>query len=289
MNDLLVSVLHEARHENRATSIIGLAERLCEFGYGDGLELGITSIVAKYDSSADAVLEVEDFVYRNVMELVTTLGLEVDFDECYRRPDQLLDIVNVILEEIESYDDFDSLLSIVDSGEPRNIVIGNLTAFIKSTSASDYHTLVNDATEKLHKTIRGALIARQMIDDSYEADFKPEIVRNVVQFCKMFPSNPAVALFENYGYTKPTNELISEVDIPYDVNQPTMYPAVVGQAAAGIVLTKCDTYDKAYEAKDGVISQIMSDEHKDMIEVALRYANAALETIFNEGANNEEA
>lgn len=289
MNDLLVSVLHEARHEDRANSIIGLAEILCGCGYGDGLELGITSIVAKYDSSADAVLEVEDFIYRNVMELVITLGLEVDFDECYRRPDHLRDIITVILEDIESYDDFDSMLSIVDSGEPRNIVIGNLTAFIKSTSASNYHALINDASEKLHKTIRGALVARQMIDDSYEADFKPEIVRNVVEFCKMFPANPVVPLFENYGYTKTTNELISEVDVPYDINQPMLYPAVVGQAAAGIVLSKCDTYDKAYEAKDNIITQIMADEHKDMIEVALRYANAALETIFKKDTDNEEA
>lgn len=289
MNDLLVSVLHEARHENRATAIIGLAEVLCGCGYGDGLELGITSIVAKYDSSADAVMELEDFIYRNTMELVETLGLEVDFDECYRRPDHLLDIINVILEEIESYDDFDSLLSIVDSGEPRNIIIGNLTAFIKSSSASDYHALVNDASEKLHNTVRGALVARQMIDDSYEADFKQDIVRNVVEFCKMFPSNPVVALFENYGYTKTTVELVSEVVVPYDSNLPNLYPAVVGQAAAGIVLSKCDSYEKAYEQKDHVISQIMADEHKDMIETALRYANAALETIFNKDANDEEA
>lgn len=289
MNDLLVSVLHEARHENRANSIIGLAEILCGCGYGDGLELGITSIVAKYDSSADAVLELEDFIYKNVMELVGTLGLEVDFDECYRRPDHLHDIIHVILEEIETYDDFDSLLSIVDSGEPRNIVIGNLTAFIKSSSAADYHALVNDASEKLHNTIRGALVARQMIDDSYEADFKPDIVRRVVEFCKMFPANPVVPLFENYGYTKTTNELVAEVVIPFDSNLPTLYPAIVGQAAAGIVLSKCDTYEKAYEAKDGIISQIMADEHKDMIETALRYANAALESIFEKDENNEEA
>jgi len=289
MNDLLVSVLHEARHESRANSIIGLTQCLYDTGYGDGLELGITSIVAKYDSSAEALLELEGYIYKNIMDLVATLGLEVDFDECYRRPDHLLDIITVILEEIETYDDFDSLLTIVDSGEPRNIIVGNLTAFIKSTSAANYHALINDASEKLHKTIRGALVARQMIDDSYELDYKPEIVRNVVAFCRKFPTSPVLALFENYGYTKTVDELVAQASVEFDSNRPDKYPADVGQVVAGILLTKYTDYDEAYEAKDALVAQIMDDEHKAGYEVALRYANAALETIFEQVKNDEEA
>lgn len=289
MNEDLKSMLEEARHPVRSQALIAIAESLYEVGYQDDLDGFTMKIIATNDSVMDAIDKIEDFIFACARSLLDKLGVTYDRDMIYHRPIQVSHIISGLLFDIEEWDDYDTLMAIVDSGEPGGIMLGNLISQITGHPASEYHDVVYDILPKTHSAIRGSLVVKQLREEENEKRVKPEIIENIIKFAQRFPNNPVVPLLGNYGYVRTMDELVSACVITYDKNKPDDYSKSIGIAAAGLLLTRYDSYDDAYRSDvEKLVMQLIDEERKTHIIPAIKYTDLALQTVFGMREDNEQ-
>ena len=289
MNEDLKSMLEEARHPVRSQALIAIVNSLYEVGYQDDLDGFTMKIIATNDSVMDAIDKIEDFIFACARSLLDKLGVTYDRDMIYHRPIQVSHIISGLLFDIEEWDDYDTLMAIVDSGEPGGIMLGNLIAQITGHPASEYHDVIYDILPKTHSAIRGTLVVKQLREEENEKRVKPEIIENIIRFAERFPNNAVVPLMGNYGYVRTMDELVSACVITYDKNRPDDYAKAIGIAAAGLLLTRYDNYDDAYRSDiEKLVLQLIDEDRKTHVIPAVKYADLALQTVFGMRDDNEQ-
>ena len=289
MNEDLKSMLEEARHPVRSQALIAIVNSLYEVGYQDDLDGFTMKIIATNDSVMDAIDKIEDFIFACARSLLDKLGVTYDRDMIYHRPIQVSHIISGLLFDIEEWDDYDTLMAIVDSGEPGGIMLGNLISQITGHPASEYHDVVYDILPKTHDAIRGTLVVKQLREEENEKRVKPEIIENIIKFAERFPNNAVVPLLGNYGYVRTMDELVSACVINYDKNRPDEYSKAIGVAAAGLLLTRHDKYEDAYRSDvEKLVMQLIDEDRKTHIIPAIKYADLALQTVFGMREDNEQ-
>lgn len=289
MNEDLKSMLEEARHPVRSQALIAIVNSLYEVGYQDDLDGFTMKIIATNDSVMDAIDKIEDFIFACARSLLDKLGVTYDRDMIYHRPIQVSHIISGLLFDIEEWDDYDTLMAIVDSGEPGGIMLGNLISQITGHPASEYHDVVYDILPKTHDAIRGTLVVKQLREEENEKRVKPEIIENIVKFAERFPNNVAVPLMANYGYVRTMDELVSACVINYDKNRPDEYAKTIGIAAAGLLFTRHDNYEDAYRSDiERLVLQLVDEDRKTHVIPAIKYADLALQTVFGMREDNEQ-
>lgn len=290
MNEDLKSMLEEARHPVRSQALIAIVESLYKVGYADDLDAFTLKIIATHDSVMDAIDKIEDFIFACTRSLLDKLGIIYDRDMVYHRPVQVSHIISGLLQDIEDWDDYDTLMAIVDSGEPGSIMLGNLISQITSHPASEYHDIVLDILPMTHRAIRGSLVVKRLREADGEMRVKPEIIQNIIKFAQRFPHNPVVPLMADYGYVRPMDELISACVVPYDKHRHEDYGKSVGIAAAGLLLTRYETYEDAYHSEiERIVLQLIDEDRKTQVSPAIKYANLALRTIFGMEGGDESS
>lgn len=289
MNDDLKSLLEEARHPVRSQALISIVNALEDVGYEEKFFSFTQEILGSHDSSMDAIDKVEGFIFACARSLLDKLGVMYDFNVMYNRPVHLSHIITGLLGDIEAWDDYETLLAIVDSGEPGGIMLGNVISHMTAHPASCYHEIVMDILPQTHRAIRGALIANQIEDQDNEGRVSPEIIENLVNFIKRFPHSQATHVLGNYGYTKPMAELLSLCHVEYDTSRPDNYSKDVGIAAAGLLLTVYSTYDDAYNSDiSRIVEMLVDDGHRTHVIPSVKAAALALQTVFGMREETDE-
>lgn len=281
MNEDLIGLLEEARHPVRSQALISIVKALETVGYEDKLYTFTQEILSRYDSSMDAIDKVEGFIFACSQSLLDKMGIVHDFNMMYNRPSHLSHIITGLLEDIEDWDDYDTLLAIADSGEPGGITLGNMISHITAQPASCYHDIIMDVLPHAQRAIRGALVCRQIEDEANEGRVDPDIITNIVNFIRRFPHSYATQVLGNYGYTRPMADLLSLCHVPYDVSNPDNYSREIGIAAAGLLLTVHSTYESAYNSDITKIVEILVDDaHRTHVMPGVKAAALALQTVF---------
>ncbi len=288
MNDLLENIVNEALHPARADALLEIAKSISVVGYEEKLNDAVT-IAAKHDSSLDAIGEIESLIFRSAFELLDRLGIDVDRDVAYNRPIHLSHIIDALLFDIEDWDDYDTLLAIVDSDEPEEITLGNIVSFITGQPASYYHEILHSVTRNILKVIRGSLSIKAIKDSTAADNLNREKVERVIKFMQTYPGNQLCQLFDNYGFLDSIEKLASKIELSFDQLKPDNYIQDLGTTAAGLAITKYDTYQAAYESDIGsIVKLIIDDERNRYLIAGIRAANNILQQLYTESEDNRE-
>lgn len=280
MNDILENIINEAMHPTRADAMLELVKSLSTVGYQGDFDNAIT-IAARHDSSLDAVGEIESLIFRTAGSLLNRLGIECDMELAYNKPKHLGHIIDALLFDIEEWDDYDTLLAIVDSGEPANIALGNVTSFITCEPASNYHDLLLSVQDNTLQVIRGALAVKSIRDTQEELPVDRELVARVVNYIEKFPHSVLATKFIDYGFYRSSAELATEVEIQYDSNRPEDYPKALGVVAAGLAILDHSSYKEAYESDLAkYVRPLLDDDHIRYLLAGVREANNILQSLY---------
>ena len=288
MNDFFESIIREARTPERADSMLALVEILSE-DYEDDL-YDVNNIVARYDSSADAIGEIETLIIHCASDLLTKLGITVPVQHIYTRPDFAHDVIATILEGVDDYADYEGMLLQMDSDNPPIIAVSDLISLVQSKPSSNYVDYIVAVEERTIAAIRRSLTVRNMADYDSEMDIDPERGAIAARIVALYPHTPLTEIFAMGGYNLDFDEMVEKAEL----NPIEFGAALVDTIAivtAGICAVTMKEYDYAYgqlhHCADLLISEADLVGHDINVMQVTTRADKALKNIFNAGTSDE--
>lgn len=282
MFDVYQSVLSNGRAPERAEVLLEMVDVLYTAGYDDHLD-DVMMLVATTDSVVDLILPTERLVCEAASELLIRLGVTVEVSAVYQQPKTTLEIIKVLLTELEAFDDYESLLAVMESGEPDTIILSNLVAFIVGTYESDYYEVIQGVSGKLMQVIRGILIAQQLTDKTND-QIDTARAHRAGTFLTTYPNTVLTDLIDDNGYSVSQEELISQVHIEYDTPN---YNEQVALVVAGILFINHDTINDAQYSLDEVVELLLeSDDLSQRLSVS-KAVSVALTGLYGTENNTE--
>lgn len=241
MNELYLSVLSTARSPERAAPLMALVELLYESNYDETLNQ-IADIVSLYDSVTECIDLVEGLILSCTRSLLERLGVDIELANITKYPRQVYDLIHTIIEGIEDYEDYDSLLAIADSDEPHEIALGNLVSFITHTPATYYHEIINLVSPRLLKVIKATLTARSASELDEVPNNLQARVKALQAFLRRYPTSILAPVFDSYGFLRTPKEMVNEVIIDHAEIKHD-YSDQMASVIAGIVVVSDTTSD----------------------------------------------
>lgn len=276
MIDLYQSVFQDIRSPERTEAAVKIVELLYESGYDTELD-DILRLVSTHDSLDEIIRPLESIIARSTSSLLLKMGVDIDIESIDRNYQDVYLLLITILESIEQFDDHDTMLAIVDSGEPDGIVLSNLVTFIHGKAINALPEIINNVEDRLIRVVRSVLVGRSMIDeDEYTIDMAAAL--RVAHFIKLYPDNYVSEILDDNGYALPEDTLVTSVDL--DPENVENYEEAVSLTVAGIAVAKYDEYEDAYEAIEGLVDQLLNDDYSDKKLLVCDAANTAIKPIF---------
>lgn len=283
MNDLYGSMIPAARTPERAASLLSLVELLYDANYSDELER-ITEIAAMNDAVGDCIDEIEGLIFVCTQSLCNRLGLGIDYEQIRNQPHRVYQILSVVCEELETFDDYDSLLAILESDEPSEIMIGNLVSFITAEPEIVFHDIIQYIQPKLIRTIKSVLNAKVVVGLESIDTIDPKRVQRVLAYVRHHPLTPLSELFDNYGFLQPTDTLVKHIHLePADILGHG-FITELGTVVAGLVLATEHPADRLYDQVEEIAPKIIPDEYMEHTLDVNRVAHRVVEEILHETA-----
>ena len=259
MNDLYGSMIPVARTPERAAVLLSLVELLYDANYSDELER-ITEIAAVNDSVLDCIDEIEGLIFVCTGSLCERLGLGIDYKDIRNQTNRVWQLLDTVCHQLEAFDDYDSLLAILESDEPNEIIIGNLTSFVTAEPEVVFHDIVHYVQPKLIRTIKGVLNAKLVVGLESIDGIDPKRVQRVIAYINTYPLTPLTELFDNYGFLQPTDELIRHIHLaPTDILGHGFIEEL-GTVTAGLVIASDLPPDQFYNTVETTAAKITPDE-----------------------------
>ena len=290
MNDLFDSIVREARTPERAESVLALVELLYE-DYEDDL-YDVNNIAARYDSSADAIGEIETLVFKCTFDLFNKIGIHLPIGHIYSRPDFAHDVLTTVLDHIDDYQDYEGLLMCLDAGNPPVIAIADIVAQVHSKPASYYVDYLTDVEDRTIVAIRRALTAKTLADYDDEMDLDPERGAIAARITSLFPQTPLTDIFADGGYNLDYDELVEKAEL-HPGTLGGAFSETVAIVAAGICALELKEYDYAYGELHSCIMLLTNEAEASGMDINIiqiaRRADVALREIFNMEDRDEQA
>lgn len=281
MNDLFGTIIPAARSPERSAILLSLVELLYDTNYSDELER-INEIAAMNDAAMDCIDEVEGLIFVCTRSLCERLGLGVDYVDIRQYPQRVYQILDVICHQLEDFDDYDSLLAILESEEPNEIIVGNLVSFITTESQTGYHDILHYVQPKLVRTIKGVLNAKVVVALESIEGIDPKRVQRVIAYIKAHPLTPLTELFDNYGFLKSIDELVQHIHLaPADILG-TGFIEELGTVVAGLVLASDVPPNRFYDYISDVSPKVVPDEYIEHTLEVNRVAQRVIEELLRE-------
>ena len=281
MNDLFGSMIPAARTPERAAVLLSLVELLYDANYSDELER-ITEIAAMNDAVMDCIDEIEGLIFVCTGSLCERMGLGIDYTDIRTQTNRVWQILDVVCHQLEAFDDYDSLLAILESEEPNEIIIGNLTSFVLAEPEVVFHDIVHYVQPKLIRTIKGVLNAKLVVGLESIDGMDHSRVQRVKAYITAHPLTPLTELFDNYGFLQPTEALIRHIHLtPSDILGHG-FVEELGVVAAGLVLASDLPTDQFYASVEDVAAKITPDEFMEHTLDVSRVAQRVVKEIIYE-------
>eukprot|EP00493_Phyllostaurus_siculus_P015065 UN15298 len=128
MIDLYQTVFQDIRTPERTEFAVKLVEILYESGYDSELD-DIIGLMSLSDSLEEIIRPLESIIARSLQSLLIKMGVDIDVESIDSNYQDVYLLLITILESVEHFDDHDSMIAIVDSGEPNNIIMSNLVTY----------------------------------------------------------------------------------------------------------------------------------------------------------------
>lgn len=276
MIDLYQSVFQDIRTPERTEFAAKLVEILYESGYDSELD-EIIVLVSTHDSLEEIIRPLESIIARSLHSLLLKMGVDIDVVSIDQNYQDVYLLLITILESIEHFDDHESMLAIVDSGEPSNIVLSNLVTFIHAKGITALPEIIQGVEDRLIRVVRSVLVGRGMVDyDEYTLDMGAAL--RVAHFIKLYPDNYVSEILDDNGYALPEETLVTTVDL--DPETTDSYEEAIALTAAGIIVAKHEEYDDAYEAIEGIVDQLLDADFTDKKLLVCDAAHTAIKPIY---------
>ena len=269
MNDLYLSILSSARSPERAAALLSLVELLYESNYDETLDQ-IADIVSMNDSAADCIEQIEGLIISCTTSLLERLGVDIDVSNVYRYPRQVYEIIHTIIEGIEDYADYDSLLAIIDSDEPGSVALGNVVSFITHQPATYYHELINQVSNRLLKVIKATLNARSAASVEEVPNNLKMRVNALQAYLKRYPVSALAPALENYGFLRTPKEIVQDLHLDPDELKHD-YVEQVAPIIAGITVVTDTPPELVNDRITEVVNLLVDPEHEQsVLEISTR-------------------
>lgn len=276
MLDLYQSVFQDIRTPERTEFAIKIVEILYESGYDIELD-DIMFLVATHDSLEEIIRPLESNIARCANSLLTKMGVDIDVESIDQNYQDVYLLLITILESIEHFDDHESMLAIVDSGEPSNIILSNLVTFVHAKGITTLPEIIQGVEDRLVRVIRSVLVGRSMVDyDEYTLDMNAAL--RVAHFIKLYPDNYVSEILDDNGYALPEDTLITTVDLDPELTDG--YEEAIALTAAGIAVAKYDEYEEAYGAIENIVDQLLDADFTDKKLLVCNAATTAVKPIY---------
>lgn len=274
-------ILSDVRSPERVASFGRLVNVLMDNNYSDDL-VGIEDIIATSNDSADTAINTEVLITNCTYTLLNKIGIEITRDDIYRTPDTVADILETILDSVDNFDDYDTMLQILQNEENSTEAIGCLVGFVVHSSDHKYIEILQSVYDGTIKKLVSVLTARAVVDLDQSKEIDVEIVEQLVQFREAYPQSPVLPLLLEYGYLLPDTEIASSVEILDDGNRVGDYATSV----VGILYTKFKTFEEAYERLEYLAEYMIGDDVSVNVNQVLLNASDILDTLFkNKGSD----
>lgn len=284
MNDLFESMINAARTPERAGSLLALVELLYSANYSDELER-INEIAAVNDSVSECIDEIEGLIFVCTKSLCDRLGLGIDYTTIREQPHRIQQILTVICEQLEDFEDYDSLLAILESDEPNEIMVGNLVSFITAEQEIVFHDIIQYVQPKLIRTIKSVLNAKVIVGLESLDTIDPKRVQRVIAFIHHHPLTPLSELFDNYGFLKPTAELAKHIHLePVDILGHGFVNELATVVAGLVLALDINAPNRLYLQIEEIAPLVIPDDYMEHTLDVNRIARGIVEEILNETA-----
>ena len=255
MIELYDEVLTDGRLHERKVPLVGLVTILYNTGYESEMDL-IHTFLATNDGLQELTAQVENNIFTSVRSLLIKLGVDISIEDVYQYPMDTYNLLITILEEIENYEDYESLVNIVDSGEPPTIVLADLTTFIVGDTQNVLQEIIVSVTDALMRVIRSSLTSRALLDYDVDTPDHDAAIR-AAAFITKYPNNYITDLLTDYGYTQTESMLVTSVDL--DVATVDNYLKVLANTAAGIIYVKHETHESGLNRIEAIVDLLIDE------------------------------
>lgn len=276
MIDLYQTVFQDIRTPERTEFAVKLVEILYESGYDSELD-DIIGLMSLSDSLEEIIRPLESIIARSLQSLLIKMGVDIDVESIDSNYQDVYLLLITILESVEHFDDHDSMIAIVDSGEPNNIIMSNLVTFIHAKPICALVDIIGNVEDRLIRVMRSVLVARGIEDyDEYTVDLGTAL--RVSHFIKLYPDNYVSEILDDNGYAQTEDTLITTVDLDPETTEG--YEEAIALTAAGIAIAKNDEYQDAYEAIEGLVDSLLDDDYVSKKLLVCDAAHTAIKPIY---------
>lgn len=276
MIDLYQTVFQDIRTPERTEFAVKLVEILYESGYDSELD-DIIGLMSLSDSLEEIIRPLESIIARSLQSLLIKMGVDIDVESIDSNYQDVYLLLITILESVEHFDDHDSMIAIVDSGEPNNIIMSNLVTFIHAKPICALVDIIGNVEDRLIRVMRSVLVARGIEDyDEYTVDLGTAL--RVSHFIKLYPDNYVSEILDDNGYAQSEDTLITTVDLDPETTEG--YEEAIALTAAGIAIAKNDEYQDAYEAIEGLVDNLLDDDYVSKKLLVCDAAHTAIKPIY---------
>jgi len=278
MIDLYNDILHSSRTVERATPLYKIVEMLYVAGYDDTLDEIIIHVGSdEHYTLADIIVPIESLIIKSANAFLLRLGVDVDRVNINTNPAAVEAIMAAIITDIESFDDYDSLLDIIDSEESNEVKLADVVATIHNSSSSTIVDIVDNVSDKLMRVIQSALIGKRLVEREENEAADLVTANRIALFLSLYPDNRINTLLDSYGYKLPLSTLIEQIELDHDsVN----FVQDVAITAVGIVAAKYSEYEQAYEQLETVIDLLLDNDNMDSRKSVARASVDALAPLY---------
>lgn len=287
--DELYQVLITGCSERRAKILCKIKDFLDKQGYEDMLIIHLDYLTVNPDMP-DRVEKMQTVIVKAGCALLMENGIEVNYDTVYAQPSILYNIMIVINQKIDEWEDYESLLEIMTDGAGYELatVIANITGDLQPTKYMDAIIRVQD---RVYTTIKNFLEAkiREAEDGEDIVRIPQRIVELVKLYVERFPTNKVAEIFITSGIDVPDADMMRMVDYEYEPAMPKPYYHNIAVSIVGFIIRATPYYKESYPMIEQYAAQLVEpDGVKDMLTVC-REVNEILELLHGEVDKDEEA
>lgn len=254
MLDLYLTIFADVRSPERTEALGRLIEILLDNDYRDDLTK-IEDFIALANNQVDTALQLESFICDCTYTLLNKMGITITKENINKSPALVADIIDCIITEVDCWEDYDTMLQILQHEQNDVEAIGCLVGYIKHYFAHSYIEMIDSVRPDTVTVLTSILTSRASADLDAVKQIDQLLVANLVLFINSFPDSPVITYLKDYGYLESATEIADKLTIPTVGNFQRDYATSI----VGILVTHYHTYEDAYEKLEEMTDYILGD------------------------------
>ncbi len=243
--EFYANCLIEIRAPERAAPLTELVTLLIDFVSADSLSR--IHPVAR-DTLQNDITAIEKIIIDCAVHFGFKLGVALDPERVNAIPSVVVRLFNTLTGDMESFEDFETLHVIANSGETEECVLENIMRHIYADQSIFIDNLFLNVEPRVVTVIQSYLEAQVVENDASDVDYDAQA--RLVRYIRRYPINPMINLFANAAYKQKPKAIADALDWDEDYDQKELAVIYV----VGLVCIDSATYEEAYPRLEGRIN-----------------------------------